>query len=173
MLDTPKNRRDSQNSSTIGNEEAIAFRKSHNIFNSDAKILLNAYRKALAATNNETLKNGLDFEEIKQFITEYQTNTLNKELFEKIIFNETTPLATSNANDTLWPMVNANIDRLDSELKVDNFQEKYAQELKIAKASLITIGIAGLIGLSIFGLAQAFSSGADTLSSAPSNTSFK
>ena len=69
-------------------------------------------------------------------------------------------------------MVNANIDRLDAALHVDNFQEKYAQELKIAKASLFTVGIAAFIGFSIYALTKALSAGDEIPSSAPSSASF-
>jgi hypothetical protein len=168
LIKTQDSRKKNMWQSTISNEEANATKDQTQLplCRADIKILLNAYRKATTATKGFAHTNKLNFHDVTEFIDSYIMEELTPTLKESLDIksgpaNEATPLSISNASDAPWIKINATIAKLQEELPSDDFYERNAEAIELAKKSVITtgiaLGIAGVVGLGIFAIVKACS----------------
>lgn len=130
--------------------------KKHNLSIFQTKLLLSIFQKALTETTIPKLSDSQHFQEITQLINQYISNELMNEIFKETnstteslsMKNETSHLLPLKKHNTSskepWRTIISNIERLDSNLHIENFQEKYANELRIINYSII-----GLVGAAI------------------------
>ena len=144
--------------SIITDEQASSIVTQLQLSNADAKRLLNAYKIATTSTKIMAQKDALNFIEVKEFLSNYQQTVLTPCLIQALQAvnqpTETTPLSITNARDAKINLIISTIKQLDADLAGDNFHEKYKEELQQAKKALyvtgITLGIAAVVGLTIF-----------------------
>lgn len=163
--------------SVISDHEADNFRYQTKLSRADAKTILNGYQQASNSTKVFASRAKLNFEDTENFLQTYIANELTPLFRSALQENQTTPtektpLSISNAPDAKLNIIINTIAQLESQLPSDDFYEKYKIEIEQAKKALIVtgigLGIAALVGLTIYAGFKVFSSDSSEPSQAPS-----